>query len=422
MPTYRAIEHSDHVSYFIDCGQELGDLTALEANLVNYVPEVAYAVDAYFQTTQTIEGDRVAQIATLWLEQQSTTLQRLWYSTHLHLIGPSLQYLRGYYDSLIMTQLLLNPEAPEVYPHLNGTKTTPRLGAWMRRVDELEFSISEWETSNKRFNQTFRQDIPIVTCDGNVYAVEKPRPQSTTLFKKKQALHLDQARRTLKRAFKMSERFGYGQEVRILFNKESVQVDHSDSPFRYRFSLGLSSLNYLNTSAHGALIVKVTDKDNVPLFSNCAYIKDTPSIDQFLAFSNYIKQGLERELLEGGNLYGITEKGYSYIEELNIGGGRYERKSISDSNRRINSAREEQVHSTRPGKRIKQLALQRLLNDLGTSQCLKLSLKTISPRPIKGKLLFNNLDQDQPKTSESLKARLTMKRRIRELTHQRTLR
>lgn len=109
-------------------------------------------------------------------------------------------------------------------------------------------------------------------------------------------------RRSIKRAFKMSQRFGYAEPVRLMLNREAVHVQAPGSMYKWRFKLrcinGVPMLGTTLLDAH-------TD---APIANVCAYIESTPGIDTFVTFSHYLRLGLEDELLKRANVFLIDPK------------------------------------------------------------------------------------------------------------------
>ena len=140
----------------------------------------------------------------------------------------------------------------------------------------------------------------------------KPTPEQLALeakYKREQqrqhAIKVQHAKGSIKRALKLMDNVGFGNEVKVFLGGSSVEVSHPDSMFKFLLSrsryAGLIDKT-INTSGHMIPYkLELYTKTDVHVADLCVYMQDTPVLDQILALSLFIKSGEEDYILEKAN-------------------------------------------------------------------------------------------------------------------------
>ena len=140
----------------------------------------------------------------------------------------------------------------------------------------------------------------------------KPTPEQLALeakYKREQqrqhAIKVQHAKGSIKRALKLMDNVGFGNEVKVFLGGSSVEVSHPDSMFKFLLSrsryAGLIDKT-INTGGHMIPYkLELYTKTDVHVADLCVYMQDTPVLDQILALSLFIKSGEEDYILEKAN-------------------------------------------------------------------------------------------------------------------------
>lgn len=119
--------------------------------------------------------------------------------------------------------------------------------------------------------------------------------------------------------------FGHGKPVLLVGEKVSLEVSRYGSA---------------GAMGHGAVHVAVIDPNSKRRLANlCIYQDRTPALDQLTSLALGMSSGEEKDIIESGNLYNITELGYSNEMIAEKGGLREEaRQRPLDLRKRTNEA------------------------------------------------------------------------------------
>ena len=139
-----------------------------------------------------------------------------------------------------------------------------------------------------------------------------PTPEQIALeakYKREQqrqhAIKVEHAKGAIKRALKLMDNVGFGNEVKVFLGGSSVEVSHPDSMFKFLLTrsryAGLIDKT-INTGGHMIPYkLELYTKTDVHVADLCVYMQDTPILDQVLALSMFIRSGEEDYILEKAN-------------------------------------------------------------------------------------------------------------------------
>lgn len=140
----------------------------------------------------------------------------------------------------------------------------------------------------------------------------KPTPEqlaSEARYRREQqrlhAIKVERAKGSIKRALKLMDNVGFGNEVSVFLGGSAVEVSHPDSMFKFLLSksrhVGIIDKT-INISGHMIPYkLELYTKTDVHVADLCVYMQDTPILDQILALSMFIKSGDEDYILEKAN-------------------------------------------------------------------------------------------------------------------------
>jgi hypothetical protein len=123
--------------------------------------------------------------------------------------------------------------------------------------------------------------------------------------KRLHAIKVERAKGSIKRALKLMDNVGFGNEVKVFLGGSAVEVSHPDSMFKFLLSKSrYSGLIDKTINISGHMIpykLELYTKTDVHVADLCVYMQDTPILDQILALSMFIKSGDEDYILEKAN-------------------------------------------------------------------------------------------------------------------------
>jgi hypothetical protein len=119
---------------------------------------------------------------------------------------------------------------------------------------------------------------------------------------------IHRAKGAIKRAMKLIDNVGFGNEVRVFLGGDSIEVSHPDSIFKFVLSKGASNLieRTIFPGYSTPYKLELYTKTNVHVANLCVYLEDTPVLDQVLAVSLFIRSGEEEQILEKANWSRLT--------------------------------------------------------------------------------------------------------------------
>lgn len=267
--------------YLLMGAEELGLLSAYDIALVSYLPAAYTTASAYLRHVEDPDFSVIHGISTHHYQRLPETEKR--------------SFLKAFYSANEYQVMALREM---VLQQLSGTvvRFPPSVSVaryWLHEC--LAHRVFEADLDLRFQCFEYNHDIDVIRRD--------------TQTKNQDDAH---HKRTLKRAFKMASRFGFDTSVRLLLNKNTIRVMHPESKLIWEFRMHRFGLTpQLST----LLIEKATQK---PLATVCAYLKDTPAIDTFIAFSQFINQGLETEILVNANLFKLSAASKARLDALNL--------------------------------------------------------------------------------------------------------
>lgn len=126
--------------------------------------------------------------------------------------------------------------------------------------------------------------------------------------KRLHAVH--RAKGSIKRALKLIDHVGFGDDIRVFLGGDDIEVSHPDSMFKFVLSKPgyISLIEKTIHSGHSIPYnLQLYTKTNVHVASLCAVLESTPILDAVLAVSLFIKTGDEDHILERANWSSITD-------------------------------------------------------------------------------------------------------------------
>ena len=117
------------------------------------------------------------------------------------------------------------------------------------------------------------------------------------------------ARGSIKRALKLMDNVGFGNDIRIFLSGDEIEVSHPDSLFKFVISKGSHDLINRTISPSHSTPYNLTlyTKTNIYVAKLCVVVKDTPVLDNVLAIAMFIKSGDEEHILKMANWYSLTD-------------------------------------------------------------------------------------------------------------------
>jgi hypothetical protein len=188
---------------------------------------------------------------------------------------------------------------------------------------------SQWTTST--ITSVIRPGTQIITSGTlpvfNAQEFERVEVQKN----RKRLFNIQRAKSAIKRALKLIDNVGFGDDVRVFLRGDEIEISHFQSPFKFV----ISKSPYLNvihaTHSPGFSTpyqLQLYTKSDVHIANLCVYMKDTPLLDQVLAIILYIKSGSEDSILQKANWHSknkdcdvleeFIEEHPQYVEKLNF--------------------------------------------------------------------------------------------------------
>ena len=121
------------------------------------------------------------------------------------------------------------------------------------------------------------------------------------------AIH--RAKGSIKRALKLMDNVGFGDDVRVFLSGDEIEVSHPDSIFKFVISKGSHNLIDKTMSPSHSTPYNLTlyTKTNIYVAKLCVVVKDTPILDSVLALALFIKSGDEEHILRVANWYSLSK-------------------------------------------------------------------------------------------------------------------
>lgn len=124
----------------------------------------------------------------------------------------------------------------------------------------------------------------------------------------KNRLKVQSAKSAIKKALKLIDGIGFGKEISVFLQGDSIEVSHDESDLKFVITKYNNSLidKTINASFSTPYKLELYTKSNVYVANLCVYIKDTPILDQVLAIIMYIRSGSEQDVLNKANFFKKT--------------------------------------------------------------------------------------------------------------------
>ena len=130
--------------------------------------------------------------------------------------------------------------------------------------------------------------------------IENPR----VVRKKQQGV-----RQSIKRAVKLLECFGLGDDVRMFMKGESIEISHPDSNLKFVITKNRDLIHSSQYNSYSSPFkTELYTKDNIFISDLCLFSKDTPVLDHLLNLSLHVQTGDEDEILKKANYYNRTKE------------------------------------------------------------------------------------------------------------------
>lgn len=144
---------------------------------------------------------------------------------------------------------------------------------------------------------------------------EQIRKEKKEQAKRRQS-NIHKAKASIKRAMKLIDNVGFGDDVRVFLGGGSIEIYHPNSPFKFVLTPKPGQLidKTIHPSYTTPYKLELYTKTEVHVADLCVYAKDTPILDQVLAVTLYIKSGDEEEILQKANWFNLTRDEDTVLE------------------------------------------------------------------------------------------------------------
>jgi hypothetical protein len=126
-------------------------------------------------------------------------------------------------------------------------------------------------------------------------------------YERDRRLSIHKAKSSIKKALKLIDNMGFGDEIRVFIGGDEIVVDNPQSIFKFVLKRGASLIERTISPGYSTpYSLELLTKDDIHVANLCVYLKDTPVLDQVLAIALYIKTGNEEDVLEKANWFNRT--------------------------------------------------------------------------------------------------------------------
>lgn len=137
------------------------------------------------------------------------------------------------------------------------------------------------------------------------------------LQERDRARKVHRAKGAIKRALKLIDSVGFGDDIRMFLRGDSIEISHPASLFK--FIIHKQPYNgVIEKTIHAGIgtpyKLDLYTKTDVFVASLCVYLKDTPILDQVLAVTMFIKSGDEDVILNQANWFSLTDDEDTILE------------------------------------------------------------------------------------------------------------
>lgn len=189
----------------------------------------------------------------------------------------------------------------------NSTNTNIYLGNNGNSNIIIVNGIGNWVTP---YGTTYTQPYAYVP------PTEEEQRRSRAEYEKKRLHAVHRAKGSIKRALKLMDNVGFGNDIRIFLGGDDIEVSHPESMFKFVLTKYNNSL--INKTIEAGIStpykLQLFTKTNVHVANLCVILKDTPVLDQVLAVSMFVRTGDEDYILERANWSAITDDEDTLLE------------------------------------------------------------------------------------------------------------
>lgn len=155
----------------------------------------------------------------------------------------------------------------------------------------------------------------------NVYELtpeaEEQARKRRLIQEREKARKVHRAKGAIKRALKLIDSVGFGNDIRMFLRGDSIEISHPASLFK--FVIYKQPYNgVIEKTIHAGIgtpyKLDLYTKTDVFVASLCVYLKDTPILDQILAVTMFIKSGDEDIILKQANWFHLTDDEDTVLE------------------------------------------------------------------------------------------------------------
>jgi len=169
-------------------------------------------------------------------------------------------------------------------------------------------------TTSITYNTVSTDTRWFISGTGNWINVNNCQPSQEELDRRKRKYQRDRrssvykARSAIKKALKLVDNMGFGDEIRIFIGGDEIVIDNPNSIFKFVLKRGHQSIieRTISPGYSTPYSLELLTKDDVHVANLCVYLKDTPVLDQILAVALYIKTGDEEDVLDKANWFNKT--------------------------------------------------------------------------------------------------------------------
>lgn len=330
-----------HSQYLIDCALELGQITALEHSCLFHVQACGQQVERFGERAEHIEDflHNTAQAFLATCDEPVRNMLSLLSGPILeaglrallermeHEVQVRAQHDLGVSDDALGTlrRMLQGPAQEssepvftcvedirfEVVHRYVASRFASRIAQWQSDKELYQRSVQWYQELTHEQRQHVRSALRRVMSPAGSQLADSEQGISvrelTTGVPRKDTAS---SRSAIKKAFKLFDRLGKSQDVRMLVHGHEVTLSHSASPFKFVLKAHCGDWLHRRTDnpGHGApFSVHLLTKEDVHIAQLCVYLDNTPVLDQLLAMTLFVESGQEKILLEKANWFGISD-------------------------------------------------------------------------------------------------------------------
>lgn len=131
--------------------------------------------------------------------------------------------------------------------------------------------------------------------------------RSRKKYERDRRASIHKAKSAIKKALKLIDNMGFGDEIRVFIGGDEIVVDNPNSIFKFVLKRGASLIDKtIHPGYSTPYKLELLTKDDIHVSNLCVYLPNTPVLDQVLAIALYIKSGDEEEVLTKANWFCVS--------------------------------------------------------------------------------------------------------------------